>query len=400
MTNVQYEKLALACPSCGSYGLRPFYEQQDVPSHSVILLDSRQEALAYPPGSIRLAYCPTCGFISNIDHDASLQKYSQKCEETQGFSAHFRRFAEDLAGELVARHRLRGKTILEIGCGKAEFLALVCKLGGNRGIGIDPAVVPERIDTEAASHIELIQDYFTERYAHLQADVVVCRHTLEHIPATGAFLRMLRRSIGERPDTLLFFELPDMLRVLRESAFWDIYYEHCSYFTPGSLARLFRSTGFEVERLGLAYDDQYILLEARPATDSVTDDRLTLEEDVDEVVEGVESFTAGHRTSLARWRGELDALARRGRRPVVWGSGSKGVAFLTALDGGHQVEYVVDINPNKHGKYMPGTGQEIVSPEFLVEYRPEIVIAMNPIYLEEIERQLQSLDVRADLLSV
>jgi hypothetical protein len=75
---------------------------------------------------------------------------------------------------------------------------------------------------------------------------------------------MIRRSLDCRPDTVVLFELPDVLRALRECAFWDVYDEHCSYFTPGSLARLFRASGFEVLVVELDYDDQYILVEAVP----------------------------------------------------------------------------------------------------------------------------------------
>ena len=77
-------------------------------------------------------------------------------------------------------------------------------------------------------------------------------------------MAQVRAAIGDRTDTVVLFELPDVLRVLRDAAFWDVYYEHCSYFSPGSLARLFRLTGFEVLRLEMDYDDQYILLEAKP----------------------------------------------------------------------------------------------------------------------------------------
>ena len=65
-----------------------------------------------------------------------------------------------------------------------------------------------------------------------------------------------------------------------------------------------------------------------------------------------------------------------------------------------QIEYVVDINPHKHGKYMPGTGQEIVGPEFLQDYQPQWVIAMNAIYRHEIQQDLDRLKVSAKLLSV
>ena len=93
-------------------------------------------------------------------------------------------------------------------------------------------------------------------------------------------MRLVRRPIGDRTDVVVFFELPDTERVLTEAAFWDIYYEHCSYFTRGSLARLFRRTGFEPHRLWKAYDDQYLLLEAGPAG-SGTGPRLSEEDDLE-----------------------------------------------------------------------------------------------------------------------
>jgi SAM-dependent methyltransferase len=388
-----------SCPSCAREGMEVFFEQDGVPSHSVLLFATREEALGYPRGSIRLGFCPGCGFIANLAVDPSLQNYSHDCEETQGFSPRFRQFADELARELVERHSLRGRTILEIGCGKAEFLAALCRLGDNRGIGIDPAAVPERVDPAAREQVELIEDYFSERYAGRHADVVVCRHTLEHIPDTGDFMRLIRTSVAGREDTLVFFELPDVLRVLREAAFWDIYYEHCSYFTPGSLARLFRSTGFRVDRLELAYDGQYILLEGRPARASQAQ-ALALEESVDEVAAEVARFRSRLAETVALWRGRLADYARDGRHTVVWGSGSKGVAFLTMLGDVGNVEYVVDVNPHRHGRFMPGTGQEIVAPEFLVECRPEVVIAMNPVYLEEIGTDLERLGIAAQLLAL
>jgi SAM-dependent methyltransferase len=388
-----------SCPSCGREGMEVFFEQDGLPSHSVLLFESREDAVGYPRGSIRLGFCPGCGFIANLAVDPALQNYSRDCEETQGFSPRFRAFADGLARELVERHDLHGRTILEIGCGKAEFLAELCRLGDNRGIGIDPAAVPERVDPAVRERVELIEDYFSERYGDLEADVLVCRHTLEHIPGTGDFMRLVRASVAGRPDTLVFFELPDVLRVLREAAFWDIYYEHCSYFTPGSLARLFRSSGFRVERLELAYEGQYILLEAHPGGDSVTE-TLPREESVEEVAAEVGRFQTRLAETVALWNGRLAGYTREGRRTVLWGSGSKGVAFLTMLGGAGQVEYVVDVNPYRHGRHMPGTGQEIVAPEFLAEYRPEVVIAMNPIYLDEIGAELARLGVAAELLAL
>ncbi len=88
----------------------------------------------------------------------------------------------------------------------------------------------------------------------------------------------------------------------------------------------------------------------------------------------------------------VDRQSQDGQRIVIWGSGSKGVAFLSALgedvdQGG--IKYAVDINPFRTGYFMPGTGQEIVDPAFLSTYRPDAVIAMNSIYTSEIQSELR-----------
>ena len=388
------------CPACAQGELESFHRQEGIPSHSCLLMDSAEEALRFPQGTIDLGVCPSCGFIANAAVDESLQAYAANYEETQGFSPRFREFADELARDLVERHDIHGRQVLEIGCGKGEFLAALCEIGDNRGVGIDPAIAPGRLAPETAARIEWIADYWSERYAHLTGDVVVCRHTLEHIPRTRDFLRLLRRTLGERRDTLVFFELPEAGRVLREIAFWDVYYEHCSYYTPGALARQFRACGFEVERLELAFDDQYILLEARPADVPDAGAPLPGEEPVDTVVREAHAFREGFEAQRARWRDEVERVRAAGGRTVLWGSGSKGVSFLTTLGLGDQVEAVVDINPHKHGKRMAGTGHEIVAPEALREIDPDLVIAMNPIYLDEIGGDLARLGVETRLLAV
>lgn len=387
-----------SCPSCGSRGLAIFHEQQGIPVHSCRLVSTREEAETFPRGDLRLGFCTRCGFVTNTAFDASVQDYSLAYEETQGFSPRFQEFMRDLAKRLVDRHDLHDRSLLEIGSGKGEFLVLLCELGPNHGVGIDPSFAEDRIESEAAARIRFVKDLYSEKYADLTGDFVICRHTLEHIHETGHFMRLLRGSIGERRDVVLFFELPETMRVLREVAFWDLYYEHCSYFTSGSLARLFRLSGFEVTEIELAYDDQYILLEARPVA-SVAGTPFQLEEDPEEVADAIELFRIAFLRTIDNWRGELRELHEKGGRAVVWGSGSKGVSFLTTLDIHDEIEFVVDINPYKHGKYMAGTGQMIVAPGHLVEYRPDLVIAMNAIYLEEIRADLTRMGVDARLVA-
>jgi hypothetical protein len=383
---------AAHCPACGSSSIETFFEHGAVPIHSCRLVATREAALAFPRAPLRLGLCRSCGFIANGAYDSGLQDYSVSYEETQGFSPRFRQFADDLAHYWVAKHDLEGKTVLEIGCGKVEFLAEMCVAGAARGIGIDPSIVDERVPAAVAPKIELVRDLFDERYADLEADAIVCRHTLEHIGPVEEFMRLVRRS-AERTGAVLLFELPDVLRVLRETAFWDVYYEHCSYFTPGSLARLFRSTGFEVLDLELAFDEQYILLEAIPGEGAGA--RHPLEESPEDVAALVEGYVKSFSETVGRWRAAVADAAR----PVIWGGGSKGVAFLTTLGVGDDIGYVVDINPFKQGRFMAGTGHEVIAPEQLGSYRPDLVIAMNPAYLDEIRGTLNSLGLDCELVA-
>ncbi|MGH8773905.1 MAG: class I SAM-dependent methyltransferase [Jiangellaceae bacterium] len=387
----------IPCPACGAPGMEVFHDEAAVPGNSCLLVSDRSEAVAFRRGRLRLAWCGECSFISNVAFDPALAEYSGRYEETQAYSPRFVQFARDLARRWVDDHALAGRSVLEIGCGKGEFLTMMIKAGVGRATGIDPGVSVDRIDPAVAGRAEWIADFYSPRYSELVADAIVCRHTLEHIHPVAEFMRMLRANIGERTDTVVLFELPDTQRVLDEVAFWDMYYEHCSYFSAGSLARLFRSTGFEVVGLERAYDDQYLLIEALPAAGG---DRGTppqpLEDDLDGLKAGVARFADGYGRQVTAWRSRV---AEVNGRTVIWGAGSKGVSFLTAL-GGDAVEYAVDVNPYKHGMYIAGTAQRIVPPAFLQEYRPELVIAMNPIYLDEIKRDLAGLGVDTDLVAL
>ena len=376
-----------------------FYQVGDVPVNSCVLMPTRQQALKFPRGTVDLSFCEECGFISNVAFDPLAVDYSSVYEDQQCFSSTFNAFAHNLAKRLIEKYNLRDKDILEIGCGKGDFLMLLCELGQNRGVGIDPAYVKNRIHSKASARVKFIQDYYSERYANYHGDLVCCRHTLEHIHNTKEFVNGVRRAIGNRLSTIVFFEVPDVTRVLRELAFWDIYYEHCSYFSPGSLARLFRSCKFEVTDLSRDFDDQYLLIEAKPVSHA-SDKVHELEESIAEIANYVKYFSTHCREKLDQWKKSLQQIHADGRRAVVWGSGSKCVSFMTTLGIKDEIEYVIDINPFRHGKFLLGAGKKIMPPEFLKGYKPDVIIVMNPIYCDEIRQMLDDMGVTTEVISV
>ena len=381
-----------ACPACGSVGMSVFYEVEKVPVNSVLLVINRDEALNFQTGNITLAVCPACGFISNIAFDEALTQYTARYEATQGYSPTFNKFHQALAQDLIERYDLRGKDLIEIGCDKGDFITMLCELGENRGVGFDPAYVPGRHPSPAAERLTFIPNFYSEKYTDYRADFICCKMTLEHIPNVGEFISTVRRSIGANHESVVFFQIPNARYVLCDVAFWDIYYEHCSYFTKGSLARLFRRNGFEGRDLWTAYDDQYLMIEARPVAATSGAGALADEESPAETMQMVDYFVEHYEAKRNEWRRKLEEMKSAGQKVVLWGGGSKGVAFLTTLNQSlDDIAYAVDINPIKTGTFMAGTGQEIVSPAFLVDYKPDVVIIMNPVYLDEITRDLHAL---------
>jgi SAM-dependent methyltransferase len=384
------------CPNCGHQGLSIFYEVENVPVHSCLMMSSEQEALDFPCGNVMLGFCDHCGFITNVKFDSKWSAYAPNYEDQQSFSPTFNKFAVELANRWIDKYDLHNKNVVEIGCSKGDFLFLLCELGNNHGIGIDPSAVPGRVKSKAAERVTFIQDYYSEKYSEYVGDFICCRHTLEHIAPTQEFIKTVRSSLGDRTNVPVVFEIPDTTRVLRETAFEDIYYEHCSYFTPGSLARLFRDCGFEVTDLYRAYGEQYLLIETIPVA-TPSSKIHPLEETIEETQQDVQYFINKINHKLNHWKQYLEQTKEQNKRVIVWGSGSKCVAFLTTLDTKDKIDYVVDINPHRHGKFIPGIGKEIKSPEFLKEYQPDEVILMNAIYQNEIQKMLDDMGVSSKI---
>jgi SAM-dependent methyltransferase len=383
------------CPGCEGVLEAPFYVVRGVPVHSTLLFASRQEAMDFPRGDLALALCPSCGFITNTAFTAEHQEYSSRYEETQGFSKFFQEFHADLARRLIQRFDLHGKRILEIGCGKGEFLNLLCAAGDNSGIGFDPVYVPERNTADLGDRVVFVRGLYSEAYSGERADFVCCKMTLEHIPDTREFVCMIRRTLEGSPETVVFFQVPAMERILRERAFWDVYYEHCSYFTADSLRMLFELSGFDVLDVWTEYGGQVLMIACRPGKLDGSPGRST-----ENIQAEVLAFGAEVERTIAEWRERLLSRQRAGRSIVIWGAGSKGVAFLSKLGSGIDVRYAVDVNPYKHGTFLAGTGQEIVAPASLRVHCPGVVVVMNPMYVGEITDDLKALGVETEILAL
>jgi hypothetical protein len=366
--------------------------------HTTVLWQTREEARHAPVGDIDLTFCRACGHMFNPRFEAAKTEYTQAYENSLHFSPLFQKYAEDLALRLIERYGLRGKDVLEIGSGKGDFLAMLVDRGMRRGEGYDPTYVPgSQRELVERGALVFKREMYDPETTPLEADLLVCRQVLEHIEQPRPFIEKIARGFGGRRDGLVFFEVPNAMCPLRDLDVWTLIYEHCGFYTPPSLARLFTGSGFEIHSLGELYEGIFLGVEAglRPRAGTGGDP-----EDLTALDRLVEDFRVRFQEKVAHWRGTLRSLAEAGKRVVVWGGGARGVTFLNMADPGRTVQYVVDVNPRKAGAFVAGTGQQLVSPAFLQSFKPDLVILMNQIYRGEVSDTLNSLGVHVDVVAV
>ena len=384
------------CPTCQHADLDHFFTIRNAPVHSIATMKSYEEAIKVPRKDIELTFCNHCGLVFNGSFDTSVDHFSQGYEDQQGFSPTFVKFITGVTKRFINKYGIRNKRVVEIGCGKGDFINLIGRLGDNKGVGIDPAYVPGR--GEQNPDVHFIRELYSDSHGELQPDSITCRHTLEHIHDTSGFIGTIRASVKDAKP-VLFFEVPCVVRILEVQAFWDIFYEHCTYLSPGSMARLFRLNDFEVLDMYLEYENQYLFIEAKPV-DRPSGKTHPLEESIEELKAKTRLFAEKVNAELAEWRDRLCRFKHEGKRVVVWGGGSKSVGFLTHFDDIGVIEHVVDINPHMQGNFIPGIGKQYVDPEFLEAYQPDVIIVMNSVYMAEIEKSLSDRGLHPQMLGL
>lgn len=386
----------MTCPLCGACEASVVYSTPQAPVTCTAVFDSPEEARAVPFGRIDLAVCVECGFAYNCSFDTELARIGAELdvgyESSQTASDHFSKFARGLATDWVECYRLQGKTVVEVGSGGGDFLNELVRAGVGKVIGIDPLTPRHR----ANNSIEVLNEMFSLHHLALDAEALICRHTLEHVPNVKTFLRLVRKWTEYQPGRVVLFELPSAERVIKESAFWDVYYEHCNYFTDGMLRRAFVQADLRLVRLDTVYDGQYFLAEATASNGSVAADWPVPSDEL----RAWTDFGTRACAAIQRCRIMLDRFAGEGGAVVLWQGAAKTIGVLAATETTSDIDCAVDLSPGRQGRYLPGSALAVRSPSILESLQPRHIVLMNPMYYDEVRAQMDRMNVHGELCTI
>lgn len=371
----------MPCPVCNSPRWEDVERRDRAPVAQNILFRSAADARACPAGELDFVRCRDCGFVWNRKFDGALVPYGASYENDQShsgvFEQHMDHVADQIAASVTGVSSLR---VAEVGCGQGVFLARLAKVFGSRlahAIGFDPAW---RGDAGALpGNVTIVADYLSPRTAGAvdhRPDIVVSRHTIEHVPAPLAFLACIVDISA--PTTKVFVETPCVDWILDGVVVNDFFYEHCSLFNRDSLEFALNKAGITVEAIEHVFFGQYLLASGyrveglRPV--AARSDRAD-----------ASGYRRARDLYVARWRDAVEHAARAGK-VALWGGGSKGVTIALLL--GEDIDKLacaIDINPRKENTFLPVSGLPVVSPGAAYRAGVRTAFVVNPAYLEEIE---------------
>jgi Methyltransferase domain/C-methyltransferase C-terminal domain len=334
---------------------KEIYRAEQFPVFQNRMFNSEEEARNCVKGDILLVQDLETGLVFNQAFNPGLMQYDADYQNEQAVSDFFQQHLRNVAG--VIQKHFKAQSLIEVGCGKGHFLENLQALGFQI-TGLDP--------TYEGQNPTVIKEYFTPETG-IQADGIILRHVLEHVQEPVGFLSEILASNGGFGR--IYIEVPCLDWIAKQRAWFDIFYEHVNYFRLSDFHRIFGT----IYESGHTFGGQYLYVVA---------DLSTIRKPVfDEP--SVFDLPKDFLRTVVQHASTLKAQSET----IVWGGASKGVIFALLMHrAGSKVDFVIDINPAKQGRYLAGTGLRVYSPEeALQNLAPGTnVFVMNSNYLSEI----------------
>ncbi len=384
---------APACRSCGDTGLAPVLYLGETPLADRLLTE-RMLAEAEPMFPLTLHFCANCGLVQIAECVEPEQLYCEDYPYYSSFSDALLKHSRDNVEELIERRKLdENSLVVELASNDGYLL----KNFVGRGIpvlGIDPAEGPAKAAEDAG--VETMCTFFTEQLAAelvsagRQADVIIANNVLAHVPDLNGFVAGI--GVLLREDGVAVIEVPYVRDLIDHCEFDTIYHEHLCYFSVTALRRLFARHALslnDIRRLPIHGGSLRLYVGHREEVGPAVEVLLGEERDggVDEI-----RYYQDFAQRVERIRESLLELLRclkaDGKRIAAYGAAAKGATLINyvGIDTG-LIDFVVDRNTHKQGRYMPGQHLPILPCEKLVSERPDYCLLLAWNFADEIMNQ-------------
>ncbi len=363
------------CLVCGSPLLRRIFNPKPQPLAALNLPQTANKAQCAVRFPLDFHMCLICGHVFNVDFDYAQIPYWEDSNRMYNSGPLWQEHIEKMIDLIGQQGLFKGQSI-DIGCGDGQFFSQVLRKYPDADLlGFEPGIDATRI-----VDFGVVQDYFIpERdLAIYNPTLITCRHVLEHMDDPRAFLTDLAYwSHRHMVNAYYFFEVPCINKAVNEGRSSDLLYEHVSHFTCFSFELLFRLSGFQPQAVTTTYNDEVVIGLFKLGRPIDVHDKLS------------HAFLSSAAASLVNVRIKLDELLKTGKI-ALWGGTGKSAAFINLYElKSNSFPVVVDSDVNKVGRFVPGTGQLILSPDVLVQNPVDIIIITTSWRADDICLEIQ-----------
>lgn len=348
---------------------------------------------------LRVLVCDRCWLVQTEDFARADELFDADYAYFSGFSSSWLVHCERYVDAMMERFELgEDSHVVEIAANDGYLLQYV-KERGIPCTGVEPTA-----STAAAARkkgISVVEDFFGVELANrmksegLSADLMAANNVLAHVPDINDFVAGFTKLL--KPEGVATFEFPHLLKMIEQSQFDTIYHEHFSYLSLTAVQCIFEANGltvFDVEELPTHGGSLRVFAQrSDQGSHSLKSSVVTILDM--EAAAGLTRFEGyvGFQERADRIKDELLEFLiktkREGKRVAAYGAAAKGNTLMNyAGIGPDLIEFVVDRNPAKAGKYMPGSRLPIVGEERIRETKPDYILILPWNLRDEIAQQV------------